>query len=145
MKTTRNISLHHILMLLFFIIATSLYGENISDYNRWMKLNTKELMERASGCKQRGSIDSALVYYSIVSNRHDEDSNEEIRYRCLSYTEKALIYFSRFSDYSKAFENLVYALELKNDNNRDTNAIHKEKKLHTKSNYVTIFMLACGN
>lgn len=115
MRTTHLTFLHNLFVILLLFTGATLQAENISDYNRWMRLDSEELMRRASECEKRESIDSALVYYSIVSNREECGDKEEIKRRCLAYTQKAMIYFSRLSDYSKAFENIISAIELKND------------------------------
>lgn len=110
------ILIYNILTLFCILTTNDIAAENISDYDRWMKLNSSELIGRADRCLKNGSVDSALVFYSIVSNR-TSIKKEENMLRCKAYSSKAMIYFEMFSDYSKAFENLFAAMDINNSSN----------------------------
>lgn len=85
-----------------------------------MKLDSEELLKKGEECEKRGSIDSALVLYSLVTKiAYEPDDKAEIKICCKAYNFKSMVYFSYFYDYTKAYENLMSALELKNDYNID--------------------------
>lgn len=103
----------YVLTLLFTIIAVSTSAESLGGYQKYMNLNSEKLLKKAEEYKRRECMDSALVLYSIVSNRtYNTDDKEEIKRCCKAYIGKMMIYFSYFFDYNNAFENLLAAIDL---------------------------------
>ena len=105
---------YYILLLITFLPVFVAAADTLDSYKEWMKLSTEELLKRGKACEAKESMDSALVFYSLVSNRSDvAETKKDYEHVCYAYVEKAVIYFSYFYNYSKAYENILAAQELK--------------------------------
>ena len=117
MNCRRNyIALLALVMLLSTAIAQGAQGEyDIDDYNRLSSLSTTELMARGQYFLQKKMmVDSALVCYSIVSNReHDKKLNREVLHLIArAKNNLGYIYGAHYYDYPKSYENLNRAIQL---------------------------------
>lgn len=85
-----------------------------SRYDMLRKESSRELVERGERLlRQHGSIDSALVCFSIVTARHSPDMSREEQQLCVDADHgKCAIYFSILFDFPKAYEALQHALEI---------------------------------
>ena len=103
-------------MLLSTAMAQSVQQEyNIDDYNRLSTLSITELMARGQYfLQEKMMVDSALVCYSIVSNReHDKKLNrEELHLIARAKNNLGYIYGAHYYDYPKSYENLNRAIQL---------------------------------
>lgn len=111
----------HIVLLVLVVLlsATAAQGAqekyDIDDYNRLSVLSTTELMARGQYfLQEKMMVDSALVCYSIVSNReHDKKLNrEELHLIARAKNNLGYIYGAHYYDYPKSYENLNRAIQL---------------------------------
>ena len=115
MKTT-------IYRLFITIILTTIplliNAEQTQDFKKWMGLSSKELIERGNVfLKDDSKVDSALVCFSIVSNRFNKDmSDDEKLLCCEAGYNKWYIYFAKIFDYTKAYESLLTTDEILEEN-----------------------------
>ena len=102
------------------MLTAVMSAQSADSFREFMKLDSDELLKRGSEYEKKESMDTALVLYSIVSKRtYDTKNKDEIKKCCDAYMRKTMIYFSYFFDYTKAYENLISAMELKNNENID--------------------------
>ncbi len=88
---------------------------SVDQYNRWTKLSTSELMHRGQHFLQDlCQVDSALVCYTIVSNRvTDKSLNRDSVYLVArAFNNLGYIYGAYYFDYEKAYESLNRSLEI---------------------------------
>ena len=116
-------SSHHryisLLALILLLSATVVHAAqeryDIDDYNRLSTLSTTELMARGQYfLQEKMMVDSALVCYSIVSNReHDKKLNREVLHLIArAKNNLGYIYGAHYYDYPKSYENLNRAIQL---------------------------------
>lgn len=99
-----------------FLTALPSSAQETEDFNSWMNLDSDELIKKGENFKKNKTMDSALMAYSIVCNRTKNlDDKEEVRKCCKAYIEKIRIHFTYFFDYSKAYEDIIAAMKLKDD------------------------------
>ena len=109
----KNIIKQYILLLVMLQSAAYLYADDLAGYDKWMDLDSKKLLKIGIEHKKRGAMDSAMVLYTIVSNRAEStDDKEELELCCAAYIEQATLYLDYFFNYSKAYENIMAANEL---------------------------------
>jgi len=104
-----------LLMLLVSITMRGAHAYNVDQYNRWAKISTDELMDRAQDYLQnKGWVDSAMVCYSIVANRAQQDhqDNHSLNQIAIALNNVAYIYATYYYDYEKAYENLNQSVEM---------------------------------
>ena len=101
------------------MVAIAAQGTRVAytmdEYKRWAKLSTNELMRSGQYFLQKKMmVDSALVCYSIVSNReHDKKLNrEELHLIARAKNNLGYIYGAHYYDYPKSYENLNRAIQL---------------------------------
>lgn len=83
------------------------------DYDLWENLTTEELTKRARICLQREMPDSALVCYSIISNRLPEAKTGKERMAIASAKMNVgYIYSTYFYDFHNAFDFFSEALKI---------------------------------
>lgn len=109
------IILKYIILLFMLLNSSTIFSQKTTDYDLWMNLKSEELLNKAEDFEKREKMDSALILYSIITNRSDVTSSneEDIKLTSNAYAKKAILYFSFFFDYSKAYENILAAQELK--------------------------------
>ena len=106
----------YLLTLCFVLFSSLLSAQSTDSFCEFMDLDSEELLKLGKEYEKRESMDSALVLYSIVSKRnYNTDNEEDIKKCCEAYINKALIYFSYFFDYTNAYENIISAMDLKNE------------------------------
>ena len=88
---------------------------SVDQYNRWTKLSISELMHRGQHFLQDlCQVDSALVCYTIVSNRVTDKSlsRDSVYLVALAFNNLGYIYGAYYFDYEKAYESLNRSLEI---------------------------------
>ena len=64
-------------MLLASVMMQVANAYNVNQYNQWVKVSTEELMRRGQDYLQnKGWVDSAMVCYSIVAGRAQNNNLE---------------------------------------------------------------------
>ena len=108
-----------LLALILLLSATVVHAAqeryDIDDYKRLSTLSTTELMARGQYfLQEKMMVDSALVCYSIVSNReHDKKLNREVLHLIArAKNNLGYIYGAHYYDYPKSYENLNRAIQL---------------------------------
>ena len=83
-------------------------------YKRWTNLPDETLIEMGREyILERMMPDSALVSFSIISNRYHEKMSKEEKLRCASaYNNAGYIYFYYYYDYTKSYSCLLKSLEI---------------------------------
>ena len=102
-------------MLLASVMMQVANAYNVNQYNQWVKVSTEELMRRGQDYLQnKGWVDSAMVCYSIVADRAQDNSleNKEIYQIARALNNLGYIYATYYYDFQKAYENLNKSMEL---------------------------------
>lgn len=90
-----------------------------SEFRRLSNVDGKQLLDRAYKYVERCQYDSALIYYSAVANRYYAPSPDRntIRLAAAAMTNIGIIYMTCDYDFRKAYEYLLQAQEISEDNN----------------------------
>ena len=116
---------HYILPLLFLLSFNNISAQNNNGYRDIMKFDSDELLKRGIECESGESMDSAVIYYSVLSNRaYGTKDKELIKKCCEAYVRKSMLYFSYFFDYSKAYEDILAAIDLENEFKLDYHIVY---------------------
>lgn len=102
-------------MLLASVMMLEANAYNVNQYNQWVKVSTEELMRRGQDYLQnKGWVDSAMVCYSIVANRVQNNNLEsKEKYQIArALNNLGYIYATYYYDFQKAYENLNKSMEL---------------------------------
>ena len=102
-------------MLLASVMMRVANAYNVKQYNQWVKVSTEELMRRGQDYLQnKGWVDSAIVCYSIVADRAQDNNleNKEIYQIARALNNLGYIYATYYYDFQKAYENLNKSMEL---------------------------------
>ena len=102
-------------MLLASVMMRVANAYNVKQYNQWVKVSTEDLMRRGQDYLQnKGWVDSAMVCYSIVADRAQDNSleNKEIYQIARALNNLGYIYATYYYDFQKAYENLNKSMEL---------------------------------
>ena len=102
-------------MLLASVMMLDANAYNVKQYNQWVKVSTEDLMRRGQDYLQnKGWVDSAMVCYSIVADRAQDNSleNKEIYQIARALNNLGYIYATYYYDFQKAYENLNKSMEL---------------------------------
>ena len=104
-----------LIMLLASVMMQVANAYNVNQYNQWVKVSTEELMRRGQDYLQnKGWVDSAMVCYSIVANRAQDNNLEskEIYQIARALNNIGYISATYYYDFQKAYENLNKSMEL---------------------------------
>ena len=104
-----------LIMLLASVMMLEANAYNVNQYNQWVKVSTEELMRRGQDYLQnKGWVDSAMVCYSIVANRVQNNNLEsKEKYQIArALNNLGYIYATYYYDFQKAYENLNKSMEL---------------------------------
>ena len=104
-----------LIMLLASVMMQVANAYNVKQYNQWVKVSTEDLMRRGQDYLQnKGWVDSAMVCYSIVADRAQDNSleNKEIYQIARALNNLGYIYATYYYDFQKAYENLNKSMEL---------------------------------
>ena len=104
-----------LIMLLASVMMQVANAYNVNQYNQWVKVSTEELMRRGQDYLQnKGWVDSAMVCYSIVANRVQNNNLEsKDKYQIArALNNLGYIYATYYYDFQKAYENLNKSMEL---------------------------------
>lgn len=104
-----------LIMLLASVMMQVANAYNVNQYNQWVKVSTEELMRRGQDYLQnKGWVDSAMVCYSIVANRVQNNNLEsKEKYQIArALNNLGYIYATYYYDFQKAYENLNKSMEL---------------------------------
>ena len=104
-----------LIMLLASVMMLDANAYNVKQYNQWVKVSTEDLMRRGQDYLQnKGWVDSAMVCYSIVANRVQNNNLEsKDKYQIArALNNLGYIYATYYYDFQKAYENLNKSMEL---------------------------------
>ena len=104
-----------LIMLLASVMMLVANAYNVNQHNQWVKVSTEDLMRRGQDYLQnKGWVDSAMVCYSIVADRAQDNSleNKEIYQIARALNNLGYIYATYYYDFQKAYENLNKSMEL---------------------------------
>ena len=104
-----------LLTLLVSVSAQGAHAYNVNQHNCLDRLTTAELMLRGQDFLQnKGWVDSAMVCYSIVAGRAQNNNLEskEIYQIARALNNLGYIYATYYYDFQKAYENLNKSMEL---------------------------------
>ena len=104
-----------LLTLLVSVSAQGAHAYNVNQHNCLDRLTTAELMLRGQDFLQnKGWVDSAMVCYSIVANRAQDNNLEskEMYQIARALNNLGYIYATYYYDFQKAYENLNKSMEL---------------------------------
>ena len=102
-------------MLLASVMMLDANAYNVNQHNQWVKVSTEDLMRRGQDYLQnKGWVDSAMVCYSIVANRVQNNNLEsKEKYQIArALNNLGYIYATYYYDFQKAYENLNKSMEL---------------------------------
>lgn len=108
-------------IILFLLVLTMVLPGNAltppREHSKWIKLSTDELLDMAKrDIANGGSKDTALMCYTIISNRYEQSMAAKQKGQCMEATMRLWsIYFYDFYDYPKCFDCLTRAREISND------------------------------
>lgn len=108
------------ILLLFIIIdiqpsVAAWQDEKTIYFDKWNGVASEELINRASKVVEQGrNMDSALIYYNIVYNRHVIDPNDKDKAVLGAMSLNNMVYLMSFDyyDYERAFSYLSQSIEL---------------------------------
>ncbi len=104
-----------LIMLLASVMMLVANAYNVNQHNQWVKVSTEDLMRRGQDYLQnKGWVDSAMVCYSIVANRVQNNNLEsKEKYQIArALNNLGYIYATYYYDFQKAYENLNKSMEL---------------------------------
>ena len=104
-----------LIILLASVMMQVANAYNVKQYNQWVKVSTEDLMRRGQDYLQnKGWVDSAMVCYSIVANRVQNNNLEsKDKYQIArALNNLGYIYATYYYDFQKAYENLNKSMEL---------------------------------
>ena len=104
-----------LIMLLASVMMLDANAYNVNQHNQWVKVSTEDLMRRGQDYLQnKGWVDSAMVCYSIVANRAQDNNLEskEIYQIARALNNIGYISATYYYDFQKAYENLNKSMEL---------------------------------
>ena len=104
-----------LIMLLASVMMRVANAYNVKQYNQWVKVSTEDLMRRGQDYLQnKGWVDSAMVCYSIVANRAQDNNLESKEMYQIARALNNIGYISAtyYYDFQKAYENLNKSMEL---------------------------------
>ena len=113
-----NVKRRYIILLasiLYLVAMATHVPYSVDQYNRWTKLSISELMHRGQHFLQDlCQVDSALVCYTIVSNRVTDKSlsRDSVYLVARAFNNLGYIYGAYYFDYEKAYESLNRSLEI---------------------------------
>ena len=116
----KNIIYRIILLFLLFHSSPCVNANKISHYHKWINLSSETLLQRGGKFMIDNKVDSALVCFTIVNNRYQKDMTYAEKLLCCEAEYgKWYIYFAKMFDYTKAYECLLNANEIIEENEID--------------------------
>lgn len=113
MKTIKALSVFVVFFCALQLHAAS-YKYNLDFYDRWEELSGDDLLKKGYDFQLKGKLDSAMVCFTIVTNRyHENEGNKETKHLaskamfCIGY-----IYMFYFYNYEQAYNYMQQSLEL---------------------------------
>lgn len=108
------------LLILLWCVSFSGFATPIEEsisfnrvYNLFKDYPSETLDERGMNYIDKGSLDSALVCFTIISNRYLANMSVPEQQRCArAYNKSGAIYLMHYYNYSKGYANLLRALEI---------------------------------
>lgn len=104
-----------LIMLLASVMMLDANAYNVNQHNQWVKVSTEDLMRRGQDYLQnKGWVDSAMVCYSIIANRAQDNNLESKEMYQIAKALNNIGYISAtyYYDFQKAYENLNKSMEL---------------------------------
>lgn len=106
-------------LMLVATAATAYAAEaaRMPNYDRWKDLPSQTLLDMGNAYWQVDKADSALVCFTILSNRYNQkQSQKEKRIFCGATTAAGSLYAFVFYDYQTAYQNLLKAEKIATEN-----------------------------
>lgn len=106
----RNLLFHLVLLLSILF----LYADKTRPlkYEELINLSTQELIEKGNIFLQQSQIDTALMFYLVLSAKYNDQMDQSDQYLCaLSCDKSAVIYYQK-GNYSKAFDVLLKGIRI---------------------------------
>jgi AraC-like DNA-binding protein/multisubunit Na+/H+ antiporter MnhC subunit len=102
------------IFITFAITAIAAPAFHTPFYDRWTNLSSKTLMEKAVKFIAANKTDSALVCYTIISNRYYEQKQNqtEIEHSANAMNDAGYMYFFYYFDYQKAYSYFLQSLNV---------------------------------
>lgn len=106
-----------VLSMLLLICSITVLAEDVtfmSNRRHWEKLPSHTLLKMGDRFREYENLpDSALLCYSIVANRYNQNLVEQQKKYCvIAHIHTAILYSSHYHDYLKSWSNTEEALEL---------------------------------
>lgn len=106
----RNLLFHLLLLLSILFI----YADKVKPlkYEELINLSTQELIEKGNLFMQQSQVDTALMFYLVLSAKYNDQMDQSDQYLCaLSCDKSATIYYQK-GNYSKAFDVLLKGIRI---------------------------------
>ena len=107
------------LLTLLWLSSLFIYPEGNRNlkYEELISLSTKELIDKGNSFMKHSEVDTALMFYLVLSAKYNEQMDKADQYLCaLSCDKSAVIYYQK-GNYAKAFDVLLKGIRIceKND------------------------------
>lgn len=129
-NTKKNIKFIYLFFLfIIYTCSVSAVGDNfeILNINVWSKLKSEELKQKADSFYQsQEHLDSAMVLYTILSNRYEHVKNnpKEVKISIESMTKLGILYDMYIHNYTKSYAYYSRALPLSKEYGLKENQAH---------------------
>lgn len=112
-----NCRLRALLIAMMTVASLALMAEDVvfmTNRRQWEKLPSRTLLKMGDRFREYDNLpDSALLCYSIVANRYNENLNEQQKKYCvIAHLHTGILYNTNYHDYLKSWINTEEALEL---------------------------------
>lgn len=100
--------------LLILLNGLFLYADRTRPlkYEELINLSTRELIEKGNLFMQQSQVDTALMFYLVLSAKYNDQMDKSDQYMCaLSCDKSATIYYQK-GNYSKAFDVLLKGIKI---------------------------------
>ena len=101
----------YLFLIIFSILVTKLEAVQITDiYSMWKDLSPTSLFEKGKHFLDKGAADSALVCFTIITEKMDKtDNSENSKLAARAYMGKWTVLFYHYFDYGKSLDCLQKA------------------------------------
>lgn len=110
------VSLRYLCLAVVLPVMVAAFGQPSRQMERMLREPSARLLDRGQRWLEKGSAaaaDSALLCFSVISSRYDEDaSRSDKESAARAAVGKWLVYFSYHFDYPKAYESIQEALDI---------------------------------
>ena len=115
--TTRRILATLAVLLAILVLGEGVHATEaaarVQNYDRWKDLPSQTLLDKGNAYWQVDKVDSALVCFTILSNRYNEKMTAtEIGVCCDATLQVAKLYMHYFCDYQTSYRYLLKAKKI---------------------------------